>query len=118
MAFEYLNVNALLNRFNAHQQHMERYIGFLGTVDFVFESEQVLSKPLSPKHWQSKVLLMAQVDETQNGLYEITETGLWQRVEGELEVGNVTALRKESSKFFKLVALKANKQRWQAFNLI
>ncbi|KZN36516.1 hypothetical protein N480_17605 [Pseudoalteromonas luteoviolacea S2607] len=117
MAFDYLNVNVLLDCFGTHQKHLERYIGFLGTVDTVFESAQLLDEPLPPRYWQTTVLLIGQQDETQNGLYEITEMGLWRREQREFEVGNVLALQGESGQFFKLVDLNANKQRWQAFNL-
>ncbi|AOT08526.1 hypothetical protein [Pseudoalteromonas luteoviolacea] len=120
MAFKYLNVNALLKRIDQHQQYIERYIGFISMVDSVFEEPISLSQPMPPSYWQSLVLLTSQQQQIENGLYQISSIGMWQRLSIELELGNIVALKEtqnSSNRYFKLVEHGPHKQAWQAFSL-
>ncbi|MCF2858034.1 hypothetical protein L1286_11175 [Pseudoalteromonas sp. SMS1] len=117
MALQYFNVNALLRRTSRHQQHLERYIGFLGTVDAVFDLNKSLDEPLPPRYWATRILLIAQTEQIQNGLYDISTTGDWGKVSQGLEVGNVVALQGDTNNYYKLAALHADKQTWKSLDL-
>ncbi|MDK1286658.1 hypothetical protein [Pseudoalteromonas umbrosa] len=120
MAFKYLNVNTLLNKIDKHQQYIERYIGFIGTVDSVFEEPILLSQPMPPSYWQSLILLTGQKLQIENGLYQISSEGLWSRLPTELELGNIVALKETydgTSQYYKLTEQSPEKQIWQPFNI-
>ncbi|MCF6440861.1 hypothetical protein L1077_15595 [Pseudoalteromonas luteoviolacea] len=120
MTFKYLNVNALLKKIDQHQQYIERYIGFIGTIDSVFEEPIPLSQPMPPSYWQSLVLLIKQTQQIENGLYQISSTGLWQRFPVEIELGNIVALKgvnERATRYFKLIEQSPEKQIWQPFTI-
>ncbi|KZN45252.1 hypothetical protein [Pseudoalteromonas luteoviolacea] len=120
MTFKYLNVNALLKKIDQNQQYIERYIGFIGAVDSVFEEPISLSQPMPPSYWQSLVLLINQTQKIENGLYQISSTGLWQRLPTEIELGNIVALKganENTIRYFKLIKLSPEKQIWQPFTI-
>ncbi|ESP93242.1 hypothetical protein [Pseudoalteromonas luteoviolacea] len=120
MINKYININALLNRIVDHQQHVERFVGFIGVVDRAFQVPMNIARPLPPSDWQSTVLLTAQQNLSENGLYQIDERGLWQSLPTDLEPGNIVALgsqNPESNRYFKLIEINLQKQIWQPFEL-
>ncbi|MBQ4839584.1 MULTISPECIES: hypothetical protein [Pseudoalteromonas] len=120
MTNKYININALLNRIIGHQQHVERFVGFIGVVDRAIQVPMNIAQPLPPSDWQSTVLLTAQQNPSENGMYQIDERGLWQPLFAELESGNIVALGSqngESNQYFKLIEISLQKQIWQPFEL-
>ncbi|WP_063366622.1 hypothetical protein [Pseudoalteromonas luteoviolacea] len=121
MAAGYVNVNQLLDRFMRHQRHIERFVGFIGVLDVVFDTHQNIDLPLPPSYWQMYVLLLAQRDKTENGIYVIGASGLWERAAIELELGNIvsvnTAQNGGAESYFKVTEISHTGQVWQALHL-
>lgn len=127
MTSYYLNINQWLADQRERQRHIERYVGLKGIVETVFSDHQDLNTPVQPEQWQTRVLLIAQEDASQNGVYDIDEEGNWNQLTGDLEQGNLIACRESKTTgtdqttdqydYYQLKEYTNAKQIWQHFQL-
>ena len=117
MSLTYLDVTSLLRRNQQRQIEVERFLGFIGYIDFVFAESVDLSKPTDTALRLKHVLLLQQANPTQNGLYLVDETAHWQSMIQPPEIGNVVVLNQawwpEVSQIYQLRAITHESQDWQ-----
>lgn len=121
MPLDYLNLNDMFASVIRKGQHLERYIGVKQEVDVIHNENVDINQIASPKHWQTVHLLTQQLDAAQNGVYLIRETGQWQALRGDLEVGNLVTSKHPDEfgqyTYYELVAKQGAIHTWQPFIL-